>query len=102
MSPVVLFFIKSLHPGTSDEITNLYNAAVLEDAVVNFVMSAIGKIGLVNINLEMPVDIAFQEPISFAWEQKNYFEDKYEDIFVGVAGSAQFSHNFQSTSESDA
>ena len=65
-------------------------------------MSQSGKIGLVNINLEMPEDIAFQEPISFAWEQKNYFEDRYEDIFVGVAGSAQFSHNFQSTSESDA
>ncbi len=95
-------FVHDVDSLSTNEIANLYNAAVLEDAVVNFVMSESGKIGLVNINLEMPEDIAFQEPISFAWEQKNYFEDRYEDIFVGVAGSAQFSHNFQSTSESDA
>ena len=95
-------FVDNVDSLSTNEIANLYNAAVLEDAVVNFVMSESGKIGLVNINLEMPEDIAFQEPISFAWEQKNYFEDRYEDIFVGVAGSAQFSHNFQSTSESDA
>ena len=95
-------FVDDVDSLSTNEIANLYGAAVLEDAVVNFVMSESGKIGLVNINLEMPEDIAFQEPISFAWEQKNYFEDRYEDIFVGVAGSAQFSHNFQSTSESDA
>ena len=95
-------FVDDIDSMDQNKIKDLYNFAVAEDAVVNFVMSESGNVGLVNINLEMPEDINFKEPIEFAWKQKDYFENKYNDIYVGVAGSAQFSDNFQSTSESDA
>ena len=95
-------FVDDIDSMDQNKIKDLYNFAVAEDAVVNFVMSESGNVGLVNINLEMPEDINFKEPIEFAWKQKDYFENKYSDIYVGVAGSAQFSDNFQSTSESDA
>ena len=95
-------FVDDIDSMDQNKIKDLYNFAVAEDAVVNFVMSESGNVGLVNINLEMPEDINFKEPIEFAWKVKKYFENKYSDIYVGVAGSAQFSDNFQSTSESDA
>jgi len=95
-------FVNDISKMSQDEIENLYSLAVTEDAVVNFAMSESGKVGLVNINLEMPDDVNFKEPIDFAWKQKEYFEKKYNNVYVGVAGSAQFSQNFQTTSESDA
>ena len=95
-------FVEDIGMMSQAEIENLYSLAVTEDAVVNFAMSESGKVGLININLEMPDDINFKEPIDFAWKQKEHFEKKYNNVYVGVAGSAQFSQNFQSTSESDA
>ena len=75
-------FVDDIDSMDQNKIKDLYNFAVAEDAVVNFVMSESGNVGLVNINLEMPEDINFKEPIEFAWKQKDYFENKYSDIYV--------------------
>ena len=95
-------FIINVEELTEQNLSNLRELAKKEDSIVNFVMSESTNVGLININLEMPEDIAFKKPIDFAWNQKMIFEEKYPEIFVGVAGSAQFSHNFQSVAESDA
>ena len=63
-------FVHDVDSLSTNEIANLYNAAVLEDAVVNFVMSESGKIGLVNINLEMPEDIAFRNQFHLPGNKK--------------------------------
>ena len=68
-------FVDDIDSMDQNKIKDLYNFAVAEDAVVNFVMSESGNVGLVNINLEMPEDINFKEPIEFAWKQKDYFEN---------------------------
>jgi len=95
-------FIINVDGLTEENLSNLRELAKKEDSIVNFVMSESTNVGLININLEMPEDIAFKKPIDFAWNQKMIFEKKYPEIFVGVAGSAQFSHNFQSVAEADA
>ena len=65
-------------------------------------MSESARVSFVNISLDVPEDTGFEDPIEFANEQKAYFNTKYPDIFVTVAGSAMYSNNFQTTARSDA
>jgi predicted RND superfamily exporter protein len=39
--------------------------------------------------------------MEFAEKQQEYFKEKYPDIFVGIAGTVQYAHNFQTTAERD-
>ena len=50
----------------------------------------------------MPDGMGFDDPINFAEEQKKLFNKKYPEVFVTVAGSSRYSHNFQTTARSDA
>ena len=95
-------FITNIDDLTEDDLSNLKSLALKEDNVVHFILSENSKASLVNIYLEMPEDVTFTEPMEFAKEQKEYFEEKYPDIFVGIAGTVQYAHNFQTTAERDA
>ena len=95
-------FITNIDSLTEDDLSNLKSLALKEDNVVHFILSENSKASLVNIYLEMPEDVTFTEPMEFAKEQKEYFEEKYPDIFVGIAGTVQYAHNFQTTAERDA
>jgi predicted RND superfamily exporter protein len=63
-------FIMNVDELTEENLSNLRELAKKEDSIVNFVMSESTNVGLININLEMPEDIAFKKPIDFAWNQK--------------------------------
>ena len=95
-------FIEDVESLTESQIINLRELALKEKTIVNFILSESGKVSFVNINLDVPIGVGFDDPINFAEEQKKIFNEKYPDIFVTVAGSARYSHNFQTTAQSDA
>tara|TARA_Y100000741_G_scaffold144436_1_gene109033 strand:+ start:3777 stop:6068 length:2292 start_codon:yes stop_codon:yes gene_type:complete len=95
-------FIEDVDSLTSPQIIKLKEIALKEKTIVNFILSESSKVSFVNINLDVPIGVGFDEPINFAEEQKKIFNEKYPEIFVTVAGSARYSHNFQTTAQSDA
>ena len=95
-------FVKDVSLLTDSDLQELQTIALQEKSIVNFILSENSKVTFVNINLDIPIGTGFDDPIKFADDQKKIFFEKYPDILVLVAGSAQFSHNFQTTAQSDA
>lgn len=95
-------FITNIENLNENDLLELKNLALGEDNVVHFILSKNAKASLVNIYLEVPDDVNFTEPMAFAEEQQKYFKEKYPNIFVGIAGTVQYAHNFQTTAERDA
>jgi|TARA_B100001142_G_scaffold89615_1_gene91351 predicted RND superfamily exporter protein len=94
-------FITDIDSLNEEDLTKLKSLALKEDNVVHFILSENAKASLVNIYLEMPEDENFSGPMEFAEKQQEYFKEKYPDIFVGIAGTVQYAHNFQTTAERD-
>ena len=94
-------FITDIDSLNEEDLTKLKSLALKEDNVVHFILSENAKASLVNIYLEMPEDENFSGPMEFAEKQQEYFKVKYPDIFVGIAGTVQYAHNFQTTAERD-
>ena len=95
-------FISDTDLMDENSLQELKSLALQERTIVNFILSESARVSFVNISLDVPEDTGFEDPIEFANEQKAYFNTKYPDIFVTVAGSAMYSNNFQTTARSDA
>ena len=95
-------FINNVENLENSDLIRLRELALAENTIVNFILSKSAKVAFVNISLDMPDGMGFDDPINFAENQKKYFNDKYPEIFVTVAGSSRYSHNFQTTARSDA
>ena len=95
-------FISDTDLMDENSLQELKSLALQERTIVNFILSESARVSFVNISLDVPEDTGFEGPIEFANEQKAYFNNKYPDVFVTVAGSAMYSNNFQTTARSDA
>ncbi len=95
-------FISDIESLTDENLINLRELALAENTIVNFILSKSARVAFVNISLDMPDGMGFDDPINFAEEQKKLFNKKYPEVFVTVAGSSRYSHNFQTTARSDA
>ncbi len=95
-------FISDVENLTDNDLNNLRELALAENTIVNFILSKSARVAFVNISLDMPDGMGFDDPINFAEEQKKIFNEEYPEVFVTVAGSSRYSHNFQTTARSDA
>ena len=95
-------FIANVDTLNDSDLKNLKEIALKEKTIVNFILSESARVGFINIYLDVPSEEGFEDPISFAEEQKKIFNEKYPEIFVTVAGSARYSHNFQTAARTDA
>ena len=95
-------FISDVENLTDNDLNILRELALAENTIVNFILSKSARVAFVNISLDMPDGMGFDDPINFAEEQKKIFNEEYPEVFVTVAGSSRYSHNFQTTARSDA
>ena len=95
-------FIENVSSLTESDLRELKNIALQEKQIVNFLLSENARVTFVNISLDIPLGTGFDDPIAFADKQKKIFNEKFPNIKILVAGSARFSHNFQTTAQSDA
>ena len=95
-------FIANVDTLNDSDLKNLKEIALKEKTIVNFILSESARVGFINIYLDVPSEEGFEDPINFAEEQKKIFNEKYPEIFVTVAGSARYSHNFQTAARTDA
>ena len=79
-------FISDTDLMDENSLQELKSLALQERTIVNFILSESARVSFVNISLDVPEDTGFEDPIEFANEQKAYFNTKYPDIFVTVAG----------------
>ena len=95
-------FVDSVEFLENSDLKELKELALKEKTLVNFILSKSAKVSFINIYLDVPDQEGFEKPINFAEKQKKLFTEKYPEIFVTVAGSARYSHNFQTTARTDA
>ena len=95
-------FVDSVESLENSDLKELKELALKEKTLVNFILSKSAKVSFINIYLDVPDQEGFEKPINFAEKQKKLFSEKYPEIFVTVAGSARYSHNFQTTARTDA
>ena len=95
-------FVDSVESLDNSDLKELKELALKEKTLVNFILSKSAKVSFINIYLDVPDQEGFEKPINFAEKQKKLFSEKYPEIFVTVAGSARYSHNFQTTARTDA
>ena len=95
-------FIANVDTLNDSDLKNLKEIALKEKTIVNFILSKSARVSFINIYLDVPSEEGFEDPINFAEEQKKIFNEKYPEIFVTVAGSARYSHNFQTAARTDA
>ena len=95
-------FIDDIEYLDDSDLKELKKLALKEKTLVNFIVSKSTKVSFINIYLDVPDQEGFEKPINFAENQKKLFNEKYPEIYVTVAGSARYSHNFQTTARTDA
>ncbi len=94
-------FIKNIQNLNDKDLLDLKSKALKEDSIVDFTLSRNSLASLVNVYLQVPEGINFEEPMVFAEKQQAYFQKKYPEIYLGIAGTVQYAHNFQTTAERD-
>ena len=63
-------FIEDVDSLNSSQIIKLKEQALKEKTIVNFILSESRKVSFVNINLDVPIGVGFDESINFAEAQK--------------------------------
>ena len=62
-------FVKDISLLTESDLQELENISLQEKRIVNFLLSENSKVTLVNISLDVPIGVGFDDPIAFADEQ---------------------------------
>ena len=59
-------FISDIENLTDENLINLRELALAENTIVNFILSKSARVAFVNISLDMPDGMGFDDPINFS------------------------------------